>query len=739
MKNQSPGESGKRSRRPQFQTRRSPRNNSSNPIKSFTEAKKKFDNLYGNQATLPQSLVPVDGKYITNVPLRDTAGGASEEYYKWQFIYGLINSGLYSKDYICAEVWFPKGSKSSAPLEVDACIFDSKEWLQYYLKWRKDPNDNYSLEFLRNHCIAAIEFKRGKDSVERTFSTQLKPAMKESDAPYVLGVLYDAGRLYLFQRKDNQILRYDESKNISGKAKNTEALSLDLTDSYQYIPSFDQLVAKVNKPSSIDRTNRTIHDLDTITSRASVQVKDALGKILKTLDKHGLANQRGYGILIQTLALKIFDEKRNEHDLTVKLRFYVKDSELNFISLHEKDVQNFVERMNLIYEGGSTRYQSILKNLQIDWKNEDHIRVVQSIVENFQDFSFVRSQQSDLYQLVFHNFALPFQKGDKAQFLTPLQLIDFLARIVNPRGNETVCDPCVGIADFLSLSYINSKSTKPLNDANLWGVDIDDNMLALAQLNMLLNGDGNAHLLKASDKGSILYKIRNDGELIPLIPELHKEGKWDDWKDKTKLMKFRVILTNPPFGRGRTYEVERQRDRDIIEMYETYWRKGKPKRMDLGVVFLENAYRILAEHGRMGIVLSNSIASNDEWKPITQWFMERMRIVAIFDLPPNVFAETGVNTTLIVAYKPSEEELENLKNQNYSIFTRDIKKVGYEKKTAKRNVKFEFLYKLDPKTFEVVIDENGAPVLDEEFTDRIKEFQEWAKSQEETLQRLFTR
>lgn len=35
-----------------------------------------------------------------------------------------------------------------------------------------------------------------------------------------------------------------------------------------------------------------------------------------------------------------------------------------------------------------------------------------------------------------------------------------------------------------------------------------------------------------------------------------------------------------------------------------------------------------------------------------EWFMDKMRIVALFDLPANVFADTGVNTTLVIAYKP---------------------------------------------------------------------------------------
>ena len=123
------------------------------------------------------------------------------------------------------------------------------------------------------------------------------------------------------------------------------------------------------------------------------------------------------------------------------------------------------------------------------------------------------------------------------------------------------------------------------------------------------------------------------------------------------------------------------------------------KKIDLGVVFLENAYRILKDNGRMGIVLSNSIASIDTHKIARQWLMDKMRIVAIFDLPANVFAETGVNTSLIVAYKPEPSELEKLKQQNYQIFAKDIQKVGYEVKTSKRVKQFVPIYKINYQTF----------------------------------------
>lgn len=223
---------------------------------------------------------------------------------------------------------------------------------------------------------------------------------------------------------------------------------------------------------------------------------------------------------------------------------------------------------------------------------------------------------------------------------------------------------------------------------------------------------------------------------MELIPDQHKDGNWDIWPDTTTLMKFDVVLTNPPFGEDRAFRPRTPFERRMLEMYET-WKFCGGNKIDLGVLFLENAYRCLAENGRLGIVLSNSIASINDWKKVRLWFMDRMRIVAMFDLPSNVFAETGANTTLIVAYKPTAKDLIMLNEQGYSVFVRDIHNVGYEKRTKKRNVFFNPLYRYDLNTFKVQTDTEGRPILDEDFSETVEEFRKWALSQEEALQRLF--
>lgn len=709
---------------------------------AFTEKKSEFDRSLGKNAILKNSLVPVDGKYTENIIIRNDKGQETEEYYKWQFIYSLIFSGMFNKDLIGTEIRFPKGNKTSAPLKVDAVIFDDAAWLErYHGFWREKKSEN--LDWLNEHMIAVVEFKKDDKEIEKVYNGQIKPAMKQKEpaAEYVLGVYYDCERMYLFHRRNGLFLRYDENKNIKGDNSKTGDLSLQMFDPYIFMPDYSELMSRKSIAGELNRESRTIEDLDVITSRLTVSLQDALSSVLRCLDKVGLRSQRGYEILIQTFALKIYDEKHNKKHMSDKLRFYITEKEEAFVSLRDKHIQLFIERLKKIWSNAELEYSQILGEQLIDWKEVNQVKLVAAICKAFQDFSFVRSSKSDIYQMIFYNFANAFKRDESAQFLTPLPIIDFIVKLVNPRKADTVLDPCCGIGDFLSLSYVNSLN-KPdewrLSDANVYGIDIDPNMIKLATLNMLLNGDGEAKLFYKPDLGSILWKIAvgNPPYLVELDTARQKNGAWNKWADRTKLMGFDLVLTNPPFGEDRAFRPSNEFEREVIETYEL-WNIVGGGAIDKGLIFLENAYRVLKEGGRMGIVLSNSIASIKKYAGVREWLMKNMRIVAVFDLPPNVFAETGVNTSIIIAYKPSKERLETLIESNYSVFVRDIRSVGYEKRTSKRNVVFNPVYKIDYSTFEIEKNQKGEMVLDEEFTGIIADFKEWCLGQESEINHIF--
>ena len=716
--------------------------------KLFSQIKKEFDEKYSTASEF-DNFLPEHLTLNKKTSLKKKDGSNNEQYYKWQFFYSLVHTGMYSKDYIGTEVFFPKGNKNSAPIKFDGAIFDDTEWFEHYREFHTNKSQE-TLDWLRAHIIAVVEIKKenSKDT-ETVWNQQLKPALKESENDFCLGILYDTERLYLFKKHDGKFLRLNEGYNTKKEKSQTKDLQLHLTDSYGTILNYDQLIQKIYHPK-VDRSKRTIDELEIISGVYSTQLTDGISAILRTMDKVSMKNQRGYEILIQIIALKIFDEKRSarinsflnfykadEEKEKLDLLFYVANKERHFIDLSDDEIQAFIERMRGLYNEASQEYQFILKRDDretIAWEKEEHIKILAEIVEQFQDYSFVKSHKTDLYQIVFHKFASEFSKAEKGQFLTPIPIIDFLVQIVNPQSTERIIDPTSGIADFLSVSYVHSQST--LGGSNFYGLDNDEQMVMLAQLNMLLNGDGNACLQHKPDLGSITWKFDDRDNLVELNSRLHKAGEWDNWKNQTKLKKFDVVLTNPPFGEDRAFEPKDSREKESIECYEM-WNLYGGKKIDLGVVFLENAYRVLKENGRIGIVLSNSIASIDTHKKARKWLMDRMRIVAIFDLPANVFGETGVNTSVIVAYKARNKTLEKLKAQNYQVFFRGINNVGYEVKTKKRVKYFESIYQINYDTFETVIDQEGRVVLDEEFTETIRHFKEWCKGQEKALQDLF--
>lgn len=718
---------------------------------TFTEAKEKFDLEFGviseYKCFLSEHLSI--GK---TTQLRKKDGSKNEQYYKWQFLYSLVNSGLFPKDLIGTEVHFPKGNKDAANIKLDAAVFADASWWDKYVDYHTNNNVD-SLEWLRKNLVVAIEFKKeDSKNIQEVWDKQLKAYMKESDADFCLGILYDTERLYLFRRHNNKYLRFSDEYNTKGDASTSKDISLHLPDPYTNIPSFERALNWACL-KSVDRSRRIVNDLEIISGIQSSQVNDSMSAILRTLDKFGMLDQKGFEILIQILSLKIYDEKRNEKQPSRFLDFYILPEEKEFSTLADSQIQKFIKRISLLKDEACGSYHRILKESLLNLKEVKHVRVLIEVITQFQDYSFVKSQKTDLYQLVFYKFAGAFKKDKNAQFVTPLPLINFLVNIVNPRSGETVIDPTVGIADFLSVSYVNSHSK--LDDNNIYGMDIDEQMVMLATLNMLLNGDGNAKIIAQVDEyGSLLTKFNNKGEPMQLIPAMNQNGNWDNRPDTEKLKKFDVVLTNPPFGEDRAYTPLTEKDKEIIKCYELWglYGQGLPKKentgkkktktkdaskIDLGVVFLENAYRILKENGRLGIVLSNSIASIDSHRIARKWLVDKMRIVAIFDMPANVFAETGVNTSVIVAYKPSEKELKRLKGQNYEIFARDIKKVGYEVKTSKRVKYFAPQYKIDYSTFETMIDKYGNPVLDEDFTQTVQDFRQWCIGQEQTLQDLF--
>ena len=407
---------------------------------------KKFEELRADYSVAHKSdkavscFLPVHlTKGKTETALFKKDGSHNEQYYKWEFLSCYVGAGLCAKDYIGVEVCFPKGNKGASMIKMDAAIFDDKTWFSHYeaLHTKKDDSKWDELNWLKDHLVCAVEFKKeGSKDVKGVFTSQLKTYMNESSRNVVFGILYDEGRLYLFRTLGKEYFRLSDEFNIENKGK-TEP-TFDVPDAYSNMLSFEDMLSYDTATKTIaDYSGRALTDLGIISKTDSKRLNDALYQILHTMDKCGLVNQKGYNILIQLLALKIYDEKHHSGDL----KYYINLDEAKFTSITDDGLQEFLQRIESIRLAAKSSYTKILDENYFDSTNENQIKVVIEIVRQFQNYSFTHSERNNLYQLVFYQFASQFSKADNAQFITPLQIIDFIVDIVNPKHNESIIDP----------------------------------------------------------------------------------------------------------------------------------------------------------------------------------------------------------------------------------------------------------------------------------------------------------
>jgi len=714
-----------------------------NLTKYFEEFDKKFSILEEIDRNFYEKEIGVVA-FNSKAPAKDKQNNFSEEYIRARFVYSLVYSGMYSKEYICIEFGFPKGNGGKS-LNPDIVVFKNKNWYVEYEKAKASKN----FAKIRKNILAIFETKKNNKSVGDALENQLRPAMAENESnERIFGIYFDnKSDILIFKKIGNsEIRRFNEEREIQQDGINV-GLNLDNRDPLIDLPSQQNFIE--NNQSISDLTKLKLDSLDAIDE---ANFSDLINNLKRAKDSIKPESPE-HPLIVEFLTLKVFDEKRSKRDNSF-LKFY--------ITLEEKSDSKevFRERINQLYKDAEKEYKNVLgglrrlftfDNKQRPTKPNDEKFLI-ALIEIFQQRAILKAKNESFNQIIFNNFGSEKQKAEKGQFFTPIPVVKNIIKMLNPIKGEELCDPCCGICDFPAMAFRHSHRKDkdyPANANNFYGFDLEPDNMKLAELNLVLNGDGGAVL---QNMNSLSQKMLTNGDVIKEGDFVNKKNNinqyesssWEHVTDKNKdLKKFKIIATNPPFGKGRDLKTGAKGKWDLpketVELYETYKikkepdSKGKityPDSMDMGALFLENAYKILEDGGRMGIVLSNSIASIKEWQNVRKWFIERMRIVATFDLPANTFGETGVATTVIIAYKPKAEE-QHLLKKDYEVFVKEIQNIGYEVKTVKRSVHFAPQYIINEETFE------KTSQLNEDFSAMQSEFKEFLQRQEEEIKKAF--
>lgn len=258
------------------------------------------------------------------------------------------------------------------------------------------------------------------------------------------------------------------------------------------------------------------------------------------------------------------------------------------------------------------------------------------------------------------------------EFFTPTEVAMLLAKLLEPKSGDRICDPTCGSASLL----IRCANLIGSENYSLYGQESNRNNWALAKMNVFLNEKDNARIEWGDTIGN---------------PKLI---------EKDKLMKFDVVVANPPFSLDKWGA-----DGATSDKFQRFHR-GVPPKSKGDYAFITHMVETAAENGgRVGVIVPHGVLfrGGAEGK-IRQQFIEENLLDTVIGLPANLFYGTGIPAAILVFKKgrkkkdilfiDANREYEDCKNQS-RLRLKDIDKI-YETYTKRKTItKYSYVASMD--------------------------------------------
>ena len=219
-------------------------------------------------------------------------------------------------------------------------------------------------------------------------------------------------------------------------------------------------------------------------------------------------------------------------------------------------------------------------------------------------------------------------KSGAGQYFTPRPVIEAIVDCVDPKPGETVCDPACGTGGFLLTAYDHMKGQsqdrdklRALRQATFNGMDIVDEVVRLAAMNLYLHGVGN-------DSSPVIQGDALAGDT---------GGRFD------------VVLTNPPFGKKSSYTVVGE-DGQVTTERDSYEREDfKFTTSNKQFNFLQHIMTIMNTDGRAGVVLPDNVLfeAGRAGEGIRKRLLEGFDFHTLLRLPTGIWYSPGVKANVL--------------------------------------------------------------------------------------------
>jgi len=258
-------------------------------------------------------------------------------------------------------------------------------------------------------------------------------------------------------------------------------------------------------------------------------------------------------------------------------------------------------------------------------------------------------------------------KSGAGQYFTPRELIKGIVDVMQPKPDDTLCDPACGTGGFLLAAYnyiiehhspLEQDALYRLNHAAFHGWEIVDNTARLCVMNLYLHGIG-------ANGGSSPIHV---GDALGKDPG----------------QRFSMVLTNPPFGKKSsvtfvTEDGEDQRETQII-VRDDFYTSTSNKQLN----FVQHVKTILDIHGRAAVVVpDNVLFEGGAGETIRRKLLHECDVHTLLRLPTGLFYAQGVKANvLFFDKKPASETpwtrqlwiYDFRTNQNFTLKTNQLKR-----------------------------------------------------------------
>lgn len=267
----------------------------------------------------------------------------------------------------------------------------------------------------------------------------------------------------------------------------------------------------------------------------------------------------------------------------------------------------------------------------------------------------------DVLSKAFQVFRASALKSGEGQFLTPQRVIRPCVMALEITSEDTVIDPACGTGGFLHEALRQVKENEFPDEAqayhivkyandSLYGVDMDSIGVKLTKALMIAFRDGSTHVLQGDS-----VRVQN---WAASFPRLHTELGSTQRPDGVA-RKFSVVVTNPPFGESLKVSASDARaGKYTIAKAASVGKKADYVELEIGLIFLEHAYRLLRVGGRVGIVLPETYFFSFSYRWLPDWLEGRLKLRGMVNIAMEAFEEfCRAKTNFYIFEKVGEPEL----------------------------------------------------------------------------------